>query len=262
MQFPQRHPVDILPLLPSRAAANDPMALLAAWRAAGGGVIPAPDSIIAAYSFDIGTTSGDDITDTTGNGHALTRTAGTLETTGGRSGGYLKADATSGDIGAECAADDNWFDPDVAGFSISVWARLGASPPDVSTLWDHADQYGSASLAIRVDGSVRFHAAQPTHHSRIVSTAAAVVAPSTWHHVCATWAPSDYMRIYVDGVEEASLNTFAEDLYPFSPDTLIKVGENADGSTPFRGSIDAFRCYGLALTAAQVAQLAIEFPPV
>jgi hypothetical protein len=91
-----------------------------------------------------------------------------------------------------------------------------------------------------------FLASGPGHHD------------GQWHHVVFTRdRPSGRIALYVDGVlaEAATGSTKALD----APPRLV-VGRAQPGGSGFRGDVDELQFYGRALTAAEVAALALRLP--
>lgn len=77
---------------------------------------------------------------------------------------------------------------------------------------------------------------------------------NTWMHVAATF-DGTVMKLYINGVEEkiSSLNV-ALSILPNSEDLFI--GARVNGQNPYKGALDEVRIYNVALSAADIAELA------
>jgi Concanavalin A-like lectin/glucanases superfamily len=80
------------------------------------------------------------------------------------------------------------------------------------------------------------------------------VLDGTWHHIVATFLPSTYARIYVDGILNASDTTTIQSAI-VNNTAPVQIGLH-DTSTNFNGSIDDLRIYNRALTETEIAILA------
>jgi hypothetical protein len=80
------------------------------------------------------------------------------------------------------------------------------------------------------------------------------VLDGTWHHIVATFLPSTYARIYVDGILNASDTTTIQSAI-VNNTAPVQIGLH-DTSTNFNGSIDDVRIYNRALTETEIAILA------
>lgn len=77
---------------------------------------------------------------------------------------------------------------------------------------------------------------------------------NTWMHVAATF-DGTIIKLYINGVEEkvSSLNVVLS-IVPNSEDLFI--GARANGQNPYKGALDEVRIYNVALSAAEIAELA------
>ena len=80
----------------------------------------------------------------------------------------------------------------------------------------------------------------------------------TWMHVAATYDGAT-MRLYINGVEEASLATTV----PIATNTLpVGIGAQSDGTRWFMGWLDEARVYNRVLTLDEIQTLFGNHPPV
>ena len=85
---------------------------------------------------------------------------------------------------------------------------------------------------------------------------------NTWMHVAATYDGST-MRIYVDGVEEVPvLGPVAGPASIVANSLSLAIGAESNGGSPFQGAIDDVYLYGRALTATEIAALAVWSPAI
>lgn len=75
-----------------------------------------------------------------------------------------------------------------------------------------------------------------------------------WVHLAGTYEPGVALRLYVNGVLNASL-TSGVPTSQYNSALDVVIGSRPDGNTPFDGKIDDVRIYNRALTAAEIQQL-------
>lgn len=88
---------------------------------------------------------------------------------------------------------------------------------------------------------------------------------SEWHHVAAVFSPSNYMKVFVDGVE-AGVLTIGIPASIYNSDARLIIGAEDGGSrggdgglsTPFTGSIDEVRIDSRALSSEEIRSLVPE----
>jgi Tfp pilus assembly protein PilX len=122
-------------------------------------------------------------------------------------------------------------------------------------LFDSTDGY---ELSLSATGKVFFRLNQASNANsyRIDSTTSYPVDGTTWMHIAATYDGA-VMRLYLDGVEEASLNAA---INISANDTDLSIGAQVDGSRGIDGLIDDVWLYGSALSATDIAANADSKP--
>jgi hypothetical protein len=155
------------------------------------------------------------------------------------------------------ASDNTALDLTDAG-TVSLWFKMtGTNSGDwllhKGTTVNSSEAYG---LQINSGGKILFRL------RRNGSTTAEVISTTTpvqnrWYHVAATWTSPGTLRLYVNGVSEATVSAVtARD----STDYFYLGSGTSGTSTAFTGIIDEVYLYKQELTAAQVAQLATGAP--
>lgn len=84
----------------------------------------------------------------------------------------------------------------------------------------------------------------------------AAVDDGSWHHFVASWARGQEPKIYIDGIENSTINnSFADVAGAVSPATNLTMGQRPNNQQRFQGKIDDLRIYNRALGAEDVSQL-------
>ena len=173
------------------------------------GVRGADPDVAGIWLFDEG--EGDVAKDSSDNGNDGTILGGVSWTADGKFGGALDFDGTDGWV--EVPDDDSVEFPEGVDFTLACWLRVTTpegSPPMIIAKNYHpaqvlpwyalyyADQAkaatGHMSLFLRDASSVSFHIAGTTK-----------VDDGEWHHIAGT-REGGTMKLYVDGVEEATMD--------------------------------------------------------
>ena len=159
--------------------------------------------------------------------------------------------------------------PDAASLDITNAITLAAwvKPEKVATQYLVKKAVISAtngyelSLASSGKAFVRFNQFTSADGFRINSTTSYPTDGNTWMHLAATY-DGVTMRLYVNGVQEASLAaTFAIATNNLS----LGIGAQSNGATLFQGGMDEARVYCRALSASEIQALAqppVNNPPV
>lgn len=108
------------------------------------------------------------------------------------------------------------------------------------------------SLNVESGGFASFQVATSSTSLAIVNGTA--LPTGQWVHLAGTYEPGVAMRLYVNGVLNASL-TSGVPASQYNSALNAAIGSRPDGNTPFDGRIDDVRIYSRALTAAEVQQL-------
>ena len=163
----------------------------------------------------------------------------------GRLGGAIELDGT--DDLVRVAAD---FQLDeLSAFTVVGWIRHGATNAFHSIV-DKRDQH-TDGFDLYLNSSSRLF----VRINNAALNGTAVVADGSWHHVAGTYDGSE-LRLYVDGVLDASLNSSAG---VSSTTTDLLIGRNWSGGFLFEGALDDLRLYGRALEPAEI-QAVYEAP--
>lgn len=108
-------------------------------------------------------------------------------------------------------------------------------------------------LSLSTEGNVFFRFNQTTSLDsfRLNSTGSYPDDGETWMHIAATYDGSSIIKIYINGVENASKALTAPP--PINTNALsLVIGAQSDASRKFFGTIDDVRIYNSALSAAQI----------
>ncbi len=147
-------------------------------------------------------------------------------------------------------------------FTIATWVKL-----DTVSTWSRLFDFGTGTenhmfLTPRDSWSnvMRFVIKTPTGGERVVEANTALTTGS-WKHVAVTRSQQT-VTIYLDGVAVGSNSSM-----PFSPSDLGNTTQNRIGRSQYNdpyldGQVDDFRIYERALSAADLAALVAEPPPL
>ena len=136
--------------------------------------------------------------------------------------------------------------------SLAAWANLTAADTSGAEIISLGDRFG-----LRLDeGSVSkaFFWNGSSYESVSIGQ---IFVGQGWHHFAATFNDAtDSFKLYVDGVQVASLTTTSSVSYS-GGGSNTRIGSHGNGSTSydFTGVVDDVRVYGYALSAVEVAQL-------
>jgi hypothetical protein len=198
-----------------------------------------PSGLVASYGFDEGT--GTQAKDSTGHGHTGTL-AGATWTAGGRHGGSLNFNGTSGYVNV----------PDSSAFrltnavTLEAWVR-----PTASGGWRDA-------ILKQASGGLSYALYSEDNDGRpggwIHSSTDQSVEPTsglplnTWTHIATTYDGTT-LRFYVNGVLKASKKIAA----PIGTgDGPLQIGGNTVWGEFFKGQIDDVRIWNRSLSATEV----------
>jgi hypothetical protein len=205
---------------------------------------------IAHWSFD--SSSGSTYYDVTGHGYDATATGTGVGIDSGVSGQALNCPDSGYDISA--ANSENNFN--LTTFSIECWAYLNASPsqyPAEAKLFDYQNIAPSGgtrngyTLYIDPSGHVAFTMSSSDGSAWEQATSSTIVAGKAWYFLTATY-DSSYLRLYVNGVLDASLSYQGTYLAP-GANARIGCQRRTNGivSRFLNGRIDELKLYNYAL---------------
>jgi hypothetical protein len=149
--------------------------------------------------------------------------------------------------------------------TISAWIKPDVGETTGGTIiskpWNGSGQY-NYWLSYTSNGKIRIHL-QGTASYELLTTGA--VSPGTYHYIVAVVASDATVKIYIDGVLQASGPDTVSDWTPSSGDSHRSLcigsyycyGDGWAGNTgySFAGAIDDVRIYNRALSSAEIANL-------
>jgi len=247
---------------------NDTSAPLPTYRD-GGATVPMPTSVSLSGSnstegcqaeagfeafWDFDTVSNAD--DASGNNHNPISVTGTLT--------YDVIDFQEGDQSASFNGstklqynNDPFLNEEITNRSVAVWIKP-TNLSGIKTIYDEGSQLKGIALRLnddKIQGSVRTNDGSETS----LEIEGNFPNDSQWHHVVLVFNGDSYMKIYVDGVEEATSATFdvSKKLFAGNAGGVGGVfGTDAFGASNstnyFNGKMDAFAVYDFALSLSQV----------
>jgi hypothetical protein len=214
---------------------------------------PVPSTLVGHWPMDEGT--GTTIADVSDYGNDGTLLGGATWTPG-VTGSAILLDGT----------DDYGLVPDAASLDVTDAITLAAwiRPGRIGTqyLVKKATQGGTDGYELSLSGSglpfVRFNQSTSGNDYRVDGLTTYPTDGTTWMHLAATYDGST-IRIYVDGQEE---NTAAATFQIATNALDLAIGAQSDGASPLQGAMDDVRVYSRALSAPEIADLAVMDPLV
>jgi hypothetical protein len=144
--------------------------------------------------------------------------------------------------------------------TVSLWYKAGTAPAPTEELLSAGDNYLLRLTATQIQFSKRITGG---FADCIAVIAQAKHLDGNWHHIAGTTASGVQMRVYFDGVEQTGAGcpnnaTTRADL-EYNASTELWVGRHPVQATrEFDGNIDEVRIYRRALTAPEIAELALQ----
>ena len=210
---------------------------------------------IAWYQFD---TSSASLTDSSGHGKTATMT-GTLNTnynfTSALEGTGLHL-VTAGSPATEYATLPTGIVSTLTDFTISFWAKA-----DTLNQWSRVFDFGTGTTAYMFftmnpggTNQPRFAITTTGNGGELQLNDPTAVTTGVWYHFAIT-VQGTTANMYVNGTSVSS--TTAMTIHPadLGSTTHNYLGKSQFGDAGFQGSIDDFRIFSRALTAAQVSAL-------
>jgi hypothetical protein len=202
--------------------------------------------LVARYTFD------NTAADSSGNGYDATLT-GTTSYAAGHSGDALVLDGSSG-----YASLPSGIVSSLSDFTVSTWVKAG----DVDT-WSRIFDFGTGTtkymfLTVNAASYPRYAITASGYSAEIKVNGTAAFTTGAWHHVAITQS-GNTATLYIDGAAAAT-NTGAT----LSPSGLGATTQNYIGKSQFstdpylNGSVDDFRIYSRALSAAEISAIYAE----
>jgi hypothetical protein len=189
-------------------------------------------------------TSGTTATDATGSGNTGTVTGTASWVPGVRNNGFSFNGATKIQASGLISSPTN--------ITVAAWANLTAADTNGADVISLGDRF-----VLRLDETSSSKATFWNGSSWVTVSISQTFAGTGWHHFAATFDDAaNSFRLYVDGVQVASISTFSSVSYSGGgSNTVIGSHGNAATNRDFTGMMDDIRVYGYALTATQVAEL-------
>jgi hypothetical protein len=201
----------------------------------------APTGLVAAYAFN--EEAGTTVVDETGNGHTGALQNGATWTSGGRFGGALSFNGSSGLV---TIADAAGLDL-AASLTIEAWVY-----PTVRSNWDTVLLKGAGNAtayALYAGDSAGRPAAIVRMGSKEQSLSGSSVLPlNTWSHLAMTYG-AGRLRIYVNGVLVANRALTGNVRKTGDP---VTIGGSLVYGRWFAGTLDEVRIYNRELAAAEI----------
>ncbi|HEX7055909.1 MAG TPA: LamG domain-containing protein, partial [Bacilli bacterium] len=210
-----------------------------------------PPEVIAAYLFD--ETSGTTAADASGNGNQAVLHGGTTWVSG-KNGNALGLNGTDA-----YASLPSGIVSDIDDFTIAAWVKV-----DTSSNWARIFDFGTGTntymfLTPKAAGAGLRFAITTNSNGAEQQLNAAALPTGVWKHVAVTLQGSTG-RLYVDGVQVATNPNMTLKPSSLGSTNLNYIGKSQWADPYFHGSIDEFKIYSRALTAAEVAELANAAP--
>lgn len=231
---------------------------------------PGPTGLLARYTFDDGTAE-----DSAPEGKAIHGTleggATVSETADGPSGAWLDLSGNADFVEAGSIGD--YILSQKGGLTLSTFARVGTAPTNASwgaTLLTYAtnDYYTEDEetnyswwLSVRPDGSLlAFWEHGSGSNVSLASTEASALLDGSWHHVALVRdAGASEVRFYVDGAQLGEAVGYTEAPTGGARGLLYLGSDTREyaGSYDLGGALDEVCIFDLALSAEEVARLAV-----
>jgi Concanavalin A-like lectin/glucanases superfamily len=195
---------------------------------------------VASYSFDEG--EGENVSDTTGDGHTAT-VEGAAWTTHGRYGGAMEFDASKEDVLKIPASPELDFGEE---FTLEAWVRpSGATNKDAPLIDKQAA--GHRGYFLYEGGKVSDRPYGAVSEEQEYVHAEDPLPADAWSHVALTFT-GNRSYLYVDGelVDNGAAEPFVD------PEGELEIGGSTDTSDFFDGRIDEVRIYNRGLDPAEV----------
>ncbi|UCG50115.1 MAG: right-handed parallel beta-helix repeat-containing protein, partial [Phycisphaerales bacterium] len=211
--------------------------------------LAAESSLVAHWKLD--ELAGDKAEDSAGTNPGTLQGDPQWLPAGGRVDGALAFD---GDDYVDCGSGGAF---DIAEkITVSAWVRIDTVSKDWQAIVTKGDSAWRLSTA---NDERKFHFSVTGGPPWIYVNGQTEVAAYEWHHVCGTY-DGQYMRLYVDGAEDAG-SPVAYSGGIGTSSYAVYIGENAERpERHWEGAIDDVRIYSQALSAFEVYRLYRQAP--
>jgi len=144
---------------------------------------------------------------------------------------------------------------DITGaLTVGAWIKSDTSSGYQGIVNKSDNTTGVSNYHLRMDTTTGYGVFRVYGASTVTVTGDIALGDDVWHHVVGVYSPSNYVRIYIDGVlNNENVTSIPASLNSSSKDVLIGAWlENDVPITFFDGTIDDARIYNYALTASQI----------
>ena len=201
-------------------------------------------SLVGAWLFE---GKGDEILDSSGNGHDGGIGQGDPKRVKGKFGGAMEFGGTD----MVTVPDDNAMD--LKSFTLSAWINV----PKITGVWqivatkENRNPTGRNYGIFCNNNSGVIHFSFTTAAAWQSFNAATVTTDGTWHHIAATYEKPNF-KLYLDGVLDGEQNPDAD---PDNHDSPLYIGGCDIGDYWMTGVIDEVLLFSVALSEEEVKDL-------
>jgi len=202
--------------------------------------------VVGIWLFNEG--SGNDIGDSSGNGHNGEKDGG-IKWSDGKFGKALEFPGGSGDY-VSIPHDDALS---LATWTIAVWVKLQAKDWQliVQKSISGEKNNNNYSLYSKPGGGLDFNFLTAGGESHILN-GVGIVADENWHHIATTY-DGEVMYLYIDGELDAENATDAEPV--FHKDPLVIGGDDRGAGVQVQGAVDEVGLFNRALNEEDVQSI-------
>jgi len=212
------------------------------------------EGLLLHYSFD--TDEGHLLTDTSGSGR-FGWAHGASWVQGGESGGGYRFDSNQQYI----VADDVGLPSGDAPRTMALWVKLDSLASDpVTSLLTYGSQSWNQLSGIGMDWRVGRANSYFTQNGGVALSEWRMTEPGQWHHLAYVYEGDGQHHFYVDGVPGDGMSELWGPIDTVLSGAVI-IGAAPNGTGPTGGVLDDVRIYDQALTAEEIAVLALPQEP-
>lgn len=136
-------------------------------------------------------------------------------------------------------------------FAIELWAKTSASSQSQLVVKNSSTEWPEYWLYMLANGKVKCEVRPANGGSPAVTAVTAVaINNGTQHHVVSVFVPSSTLKIYIDGIERASVSHSIATSYNSS--SKLFIGRRNEAYEYWAGALDEIALYGAELSAARI----------
>ncbi|MBI2595346.1 four helix bundle protein [Candidatus Daviesbacteria bacterium] len=140
--------------------------------------------------------------------------------------------------------------------TLSAWVNLADTSSTHDIICKYTGTAATSAYCLYIDTGIggvylNMSVVNSTGPSIITTTGTTKLSASTWYHVAGVFSSANSVKLYINGVQDAS-NTTSIPTTLQNPTTILDIGAENAGSNLFAGTIDEPKVYNQALTAEQV----------